>query len=193
MLYPKEDEDSHKLMFTCRTCQYTEPASSSCVFRHILNNAAGETAGVTQDVGSDPTVCGPVPFDSAKVHHTTTAPAASTPDPSTDDADRALALCMRCGITLLHCGRCQDPATVAEYYDHLDHNPDISAKQTLRYIEMANLWSSLDYESQASLADRFASTGTLHIPSSVKDDRLTDYLPYEIGLDPDADPLEAIS
>jgi len=26
------------------------------VFRNILNNAVGETAGVTQDVGSDPTV-----------------------------------------------------------------------------------------------------------------------------------------
>ncbi len=53
---PKEDEDSHKLQFTCRTCQYTEEANSTCVFRHLLNNAAGETAGVTQDVGSDPTV-----------------------------------------------------------------------------------------------------------------------------------------
>ncbi|CAK7207290.1 hypothetical protein SEUCBS139899_010100 [Sporothrix eucalyptigena] len=55
MLYPKEDEDSHKLQFTCRTCQYTEEAASTCVFRNVLNNAAGETAGVTQDVGSDPT------------------------------------------------------------------------------------------------------------------------------------------
>lgn len=26
------------------------------MFRNILNNAVGETAGVTQDVGSDPTV-----------------------------------------------------------------------------------------------------------------------------------------
>ena len=56
MLYPKEDEDTHKLQFTCRTCQYTEEASSTCVFRNVLNNSAGETAGVTQDVGSDPTV-----------------------------------------------------------------------------------------------------------------------------------------
>ena len=56
MLYPKEDEEAHKLQFTCRTCQYTEDARSTCVFRNILNNSAGETAGVTQDVGSDPTV-----------------------------------------------------------------------------------------------------------------------------------------
>lgn len=56
MLYPKEDEDAHKLQFTCRTCQYTEDASTTCVYRNNLNNSAGETAGVTQDVGSDPTV-----------------------------------------------------------------------------------------------------------------------------------------
>ena len=56
MLYPKEDPDAHKLQFTCRTCQYTEEARSSCVFRNVLNNSSGETAGVTQDVGSDPTV-----------------------------------------------------------------------------------------------------------------------------------------
>ena len=56
MLYPKEDPDTHRLQFACRTCQYSEEAASSCVFRNILNNAVGETAGVTQDVGSDPTV-----------------------------------------------------------------------------------------------------------------------------------------
>ncbi|KAF7560419.1 hypothetical protein G7046_g3731 [Stylonectria norvegica] len=56
MLYPKEDTDAHKLQFTCRTCQYTEEAVSTCVFRNVLNTSQGETAGVTQDVGSDPTV-----------------------------------------------------------------------------------------------------------------------------------------
>ena len=43
-------------MFACRTCQFAEPAISSCVFRNNLYNTVGETAGVTQDVGSDPTV-----------------------------------------------------------------------------------------------------------------------------------------
>ncbi|RKU47874.1 DNA-directed RNA polymerase II core subunit rpb9 [Coniochaeta pulveracea] len=56
MLYPKEDEENHKLQFVCRTCQYTEEATSTCVFRNELNGDAGETAGVTQDVGSDPTL-----------------------------------------------------------------------------------------------------------------------------------------
>jgi DNA-directed RNA polymerase II subunit RPB9 len=56
MLYPKEDEVDRKLMFTCRTCNFSEEATSSCIFRNAMNNAAGETAGVTQDVGSDPTL-----------------------------------------------------------------------------------------------------------------------------------------
>ena len=56
MLYPKEDRLTNKLMFACRTCQFSEEASSSCVFRNNMYNTVGETAGVTQDVGSDPTV-----------------------------------------------------------------------------------------------------------------------------------------
>lgn len=56
MLYPKEDRNTNKLMFACRTCQFSEEAQSSCVFRNNLYNTVGETAGVTQDVGSDPTV-----------------------------------------------------------------------------------------------------------------------------------------
>ncbi|KAM3457076.1 hypothetical protein MY5147_005507 [Beauveria neobassiana] len=76
MLYPKEDEEAHKLQFTCRTCQYTEEARSTCVFRNILNNSAGETAGVTQDVGADPTV-----------------------------SDYNLQLCLHCGVAIC-CSRC---------------------------------------------------------------------------------------
>jgi len=56
MLYPKEDRVSNTLMFACRTCQFSEAATSSCVFRNELTNTVGETAGITQDVGSDPTV-----------------------------------------------------------------------------------------------------------------------------------------
>ncbi len=80
MLYPKEDEEAHKLQFTCRTCQYTEEARSTCVFRNILNNSAGETAGVTQDVSLDPTV---------------------------SDFD-ALPLCLHCGFVIL-CNTCGAP------------------------------------------------------------------------------------
>ncbi|KAI9773603.1 MAG: hypothetical protein M1840_006877 [Geoglossum simile] len=56
MLYPKEDKSNSTLQFVCRHCFWSEPASSACIFRNNLNNSVGETAGVTQDVGSDPTV-----------------------------------------------------------------------------------------------------------------------------------------
>jgi len=56
MLYPRENEEMRTLEYACRTCPSKEPAPSSCVFRNVLNNNVGETAGVTQDVGSDPTL-----------------------------------------------------------------------------------------------------------------------------------------
>ncbi|KAJ5888696.1 hypothetical protein N7495_008737 [Penicillium taxi] len=59
LLYPKEDRQTNTLMFTCRTCHVGEPATSHCVYQNKLNNVVGDTAGVTQDVGSDPTVCVP--------------------------------------------------------------------------------------------------------------------------------------
>ncbi|KAL6909182.1 hypothetical protein GGI43DRAFT_170161 [Trichoderma evansii] len=83
MLYPKEDEDAHKLQFTCRTCQYTEDAQSTCVFRNLLNNSSGETAGVTQDVGSDPTV---------------------------STSDFVPVLCLGCGV-VVYCDTCGEPNT----------------------------------------------------------------------------------
>ncbi|KAL9041426.1 MAG: hypothetical protein Q9214_004112 [Letrouitia sp. 1 TL-2023] len=58
MLYPKEDRVNNRLMFACRTCQFSEEAASSCIFRNSIHNTIGATAGVTQDVGSDPTVGG---------------------------------------------------------------------------------------------------------------------------------------
>ena len=56
LLYPLEDKQANQLMFYCRACSYSEPSTSSCVYRNDLSNTVGETAGITQDVGSDPTV-----------------------------------------------------------------------------------------------------------------------------------------
>lgn len=56
MLYPKEDKTNRILMFACRTCNFSEPAPSHCVWRNQLGNTVVETAGVTTDVGQDPTV-----------------------------------------------------------------------------------------------------------------------------------------
>ncbi|KAJ5103055.1 hypothetical protein N7532_003584 [Penicillium argentinense] len=57
LLYPKEAKHGNQLLFTCRTCHVGEPASSPCVYQNKLNNQVGDTAGVTTDVATDPTVC----------------------------------------------------------------------------------------------------------------------------------------
>ena len=56
MLYPKEDPANNRLMYACRTCPFGQPAESACIYRNELSNTVGDTAGITQDVGSDPTV-----------------------------------------------------------------------------------------------------------------------------------------
>ncbi|KAF3913635.1 hypothetical protein ABW21_db0204028 [Orbilia brochopaga] len=56
MLYPREDRAQNRLLFACRNCNFVEEATSQCVFRNVLSSVAEETAGVTTDVGSDPTL-----------------------------------------------------------------------------------------------------------------------------------------
>lgn len=58
ILYPKEDRESgeNRLIFQCRTCTGHEEADNACIYRNEMSNTAGETAGITQDVGQDPTV-----------------------------------------------------------------------------------------------------------------------------------------
>lgn len=126
MLYPKEDEAEHKLMFTCRTCNFSEEATSSCVFRNAMNNAAGETAGVTQDVGSDPTVGGRSSSSSASSSHLVGGNgsgrewSAGRPESAASDAS-VYASCLGCGRMIV-CGVCGErfamvPASTPERSD----------------------------------------------------------------------------
>lgn len=95
MLYPKEDKDARRLMYTCRTCQHTEEATSNCIYRNVLRNTVGETAGVTQDVASDPTVGDAPP----------TSPCSNTKS--------ALVICGCCGQVIM-CSDCGlHPAVVS--------------------------------------------------------------------------------
>ncbi|KAF2144137.1 uncharacterized protein K452DRAFT_285365 [Aplosporella prunicola CBS 121167] len=56
LLYPKEDESTRQLMFACRTCSYSQDADTACIYRNDMHNTASETAGVTSDLGQDPTL-----------------------------------------------------------------------------------------------------------------------------------------
>lgn len=136
MLYPKEDEDSHKLQFTCRTCQYTEDAQSTCVFRNVLNTSAGETAGVTQDVGTDPTV-------------------SESPCPN---------LCAFCGI-VIYCGSCGEPVTgphgIVERHKSTTARDSNEAKRTsdaeciADYLPGLGTWDLDDYDEELDNTDGY--------------------------------------
>ncbi|KAL1605178.1 hypothetical protein SLS60_004722 [Paraconiothyrium brasiliense] len=56
LLFPREDKAESKLLFACRTCSFSEEAPSACVMRTEIASSAGDTAGVTSDIGQDPTV-----------------------------------------------------------------------------------------------------------------------------------------
>jgi DNA-directed RNA polymerase II subunit RPB9 len=56
LLFPREDKAESKLLFACRTCSFSEEAPSACVMRNEIASSAGDTAGVTSDIGQDPTV-----------------------------------------------------------------------------------------------------------------------------------------
>lgn len=98
MLYPKEDKNARKLMYTCRTCQHTVEATSNCIYRNMLKSQVGDTAGVTQDVALDPTVGGP--------DATFNAP----PFPTSS----TIVMCLCCGDVVM-CSDCEsNPATVPD-------------------------------------------------------------------------------
>ncbi|VUC21984.1 unnamed protein product [Clonostachys rosea] len=128
MLYPKEDEDAHKLQFTCRTCQYTEDATTTCVFRNVLNETAGETAGVTQDVGSDPTV-------------------SASP----------LALCFCCG-TIVYCTNCgESNSELAVEYCKPTAQNDVFSSGNLSVFQMT-LWDEDEYDEEMMSEKSYLST-----------------------------------
>lgn len=99
MLYPKEDRLNNTLMFACRTCQFSEPAGASCIYRNSLKETIAETPGNVQDVAQDPTVGDKYSsFDSAN-------------DSAMEDAeglDVVPDMCTLCGQEIL-CPICEKP------------------------------------------------------------------------------------
>ncbi|ODV60669.1 DNA-directed RNA polymerase II core subunit RPB9 ASCRUDRAFT_16340, partial [Ascoidea rubescens DSM 1968] len=61
LLYPKENRDieditARRLLYSCRNCDYTELSDNPKIYRNELITHIGETAGVVQDIGNDPTL-----------------------------------------------------------------------------------------------------------------------------------------
>lgn len=100
MLYPKEDKMNDTLMFACRTCQYSEEATASCIFRNMLKENVQETAGNVDDVAQDPTVRASESFQRD-----------GTPmeDVQVEGEDIVPELCTLCGQEIL-CPICEGPS-----------------------------------------------------------------------------------
>ncbi|TIC21115.1 cytochrome b5 [Wallemia mellicola] len=56
LLYPREDRERRTLLFACRNCNFEESAVEARVYRNDLMRQSKEEAGVTQDLGKDPTL-----------------------------------------------------------------------------------------------------------------------------------------
>ncbi|KAK3277960.1 DNA-directed RNA polymerases II, IV and V subunit 9B [Cymbomonas tetramitiformis] len=56
ILYPREDKENQKLLFSCRNCDHSEVAPTSMVFRNEVLHTASERTQIIQDVAADPTL-----------------------------------------------------------------------------------------------------------------------------------------
>ena len=87
MLYPREDKMLNQLIFQCRNCSWSTEVGATCIYRNELSGNVSETAGVIQDVASDPTVGDPIPE-----------------------------FCTLCGEAIL-CPTCNDPTDGGQYLE----------------------------------------------------------------------------
>lgn len=164
MLYPKEDKDARKLMYTCRTCQHTVEATSNCIYRNMLKSQVGDTAGVTQDVALDPTVGGPSDMNITHQNITTTTPTS------------ALVMCGCCGQVIM-CSECEShPAYIPE----TDRAAAASEPSTPPKSYQAELLGPI----MASSPDQQAWTSMLNEIAKL------DLAPVEMDIDDDFDDLD---
>lgn len=56
ILHSQEDRERRVLLFACRNCNFEEAAVEARVYRNDLMTQSKEEAGVTQDLGKDPTL-----------------------------------------------------------------------------------------------------------------------------------------
>lgn len=117
MLYPKEDPSSNVLMFACRSCQYSEPATAACIYRNALQEQIAETAGNVEDVAQDPTVS-----DSAHHHHAKDSVMEDRIQDMDSEGDDIPEMCTLCGQEIL-CPFCGQPSDghMALEVDDPDH------------------------------------------------------------------------
>lgn len=96
MLYPRENpENRNSLQFACRTCNYYTDADTSCIYRNEMSNTAAETAGVTSDLGQDPTVS--TAAGAHTLHSNSVSPYMDVEDLDVDVMGDVPSFCTMCG------------------------------------------------------------------------------------------------
>jgi DNA-directed RNA polymerase II subunit RPB9 len=121
MLYPKEDRLSDTLMFACRTCQFSEPATASCIWRNSLKEDVQETAGNVDDVAQDPTV-----GDSSTSDHVME----DLEVVRLEDEDIMPEMCTMCGHEIL-CPICEGPTDGALALEVDDRSSDKDEEEAI--------------------------------------------------------------
>ena len=56
MLYPKEDKQLKRLMYSCRNCDYRQIAENSCIYVNNITHEVDQLTNVNPDVIGDPTL-----------------------------------------------------------------------------------------------------------------------------------------
>ena len=56
MLYPKEDKQLLKLLYSCRNCDHQELAENPCIYVNKITHEVDELTQIVSDVISDPTL-----------------------------------------------------------------------------------------------------------------------------------------
>lgn len=56
MLYPREDKINKQLLYACRNCDYSQPATNSCIYVNKITHEVDEMTQILADVAQDPTL-----------------------------------------------------------------------------------------------------------------------------------------
>lgn len=126
MLYPREDHTTNSLMFACRTCQFSEPANATCIWRNSLKEDVQATAGNVDDVAQDPTV-GEADMQSFDTQmEDLTMEESMMEEYAAEGEDIVPELCTMCGQEIL-CPICEQPSDTGFALEVDD--PDLQAEQ----------------------------------------------------------------
>ena len=172
LLYPEENKENQKLQYICRTCTYKEDAETTCIFRHELANTVGDTAGITQDIGEDPTV-GEDSNDpnadfyaSASAQHSYMYSSYSDMNTATaqGNVNEVLDMCTMCGQEIF-CETCGQPSECGLVFEVDEDQPDQFPPGMMTPVSMPSEMDTSQQLQQLRLQQDQDDTGNTHFAS----------------------------